>query len=162
MKTNVRSIMLALFTLTIMFTACKKEPLIPLQTKDDVKFTDPINQNDPSITKGEWYVSMYEDGSQIRPASISYLNGYVFKFLSSNVVIGTKVNKSIVGKWTHITFRDTKFLIIDFGTDPMTLMNNKWQVAKQSSETIGFKGMKNGSPIYMDLRRYVVSSDRPK
>lgn len=152
MKTNVKNLVIAMFTLTIMLGACKKEPLVPVHRNIEKKYS-PIDQISPEITSGQWKISSYDDGSDIKPDLMTYLNGYVLKFNSANVVIGTKNKVSTAGKWTHITEGNNKLTVINFGFKPLIMINNEWRVLKESSTQISFQGFKDGLPVYLNLEK---------
>jgi hypothetical protein len=170
MKTNVTNIAIALFTLTTVFYGCKKEPLLPMQSKDETKSVQ-INQK-LNLTYGQWKIISYEDGSQARPAPIDLLYGFLLKFNDGNVVIGTQKNISIYGKWSYFTEVESvgiisrlQWLILDFGDKPLTFLNNKWVVIKRSDTQIYLRGNKDDKPVYLTLQQTrvfdQVSYDRP-
>lgn len=152
MKTKVKSIAIAVFTITTIFWSCTKEPIIPRQTNNDAANVKPLLVNSNLIT-GRWIVSAYE-GLDVKPAPINSFKGYSFKFNSNSVVTATKEgNRDIIGKWSYEIDKNTKWLVIDFGAQQLVLLSNKWQINTEEPLKIYTKGLKNDRPVYMNIER---------
>lgn len=152
MKTIVKSILIALFTITL-FSSCEKEPIGQIQSGNDAKYIEPP-QTDANIVVGLWVVSYFDNGILTKPTAFSYLDGYVLQFNRANVVIGTKEGKSIAGKWAYVSTNNGRSLAISFVSHPLTLMNNQWYTVKQNSTEIVYTAKRNNGPVFMTLSKY--------
>jgi hypothetical protein len=156
MKTNVKCIAIALLTITL-FGSCKKEPIMPLQTDNDLQYDQPMTPGS-FLIDGTWVVTVYDDGSQTKPAPISNLSGFKLKFNAAHVVIGTNKETSFIGKWYYfIENKANKWLVIDFGAQPLLMISSKWQSLGESVTAIKVTGFKDGKLVNMALEK--VSDD---
>jgi hypothetical protein len=158
MKTNVKSTLLALFTISIMLGSCKKEPLAPIQGENESYLTPDLDR--PYILNGQWKVVQFGN-MQSKPGSDPALDDFTLKFLPNYVVLGQKRNgKTIVGKWKYVKFnpeitqpmeKPLELLAISFIDEPLLMMNDEWETKYSTASEITFKGMK--SSVYMRIEK---------
>jgi hypothetical protein len=152
MKTNLKNMAMALFTISTILWACQKEPL-PFLSDNQVKSSEPVFER-PDIRKGLWKIVSYEDGSISRPETMTFLDGYILKFNDFNVVLGRKKDKTIAGKWNYITEKNVRLLVVDFGFAPLIMINNHWQTKMQTTTKIYLAAEKNGASVFMNLEKF--------
>lgn len=165
MKTNVKNIAIALFILSTTIFGCKKDKLEPIngnsttmdQVPNEVKPPAPYNARSiaPMLMNGRWVIASFEDEGAYGSNSTDQFKGYLFKFNAGNVVIAEKLGKGVTGKWNVIEDINTTRIVLDFGVQPLILLNSTWITLTYSSTLVRLAKKGPGGTIHLDFKQII-------
>ncbi len=116
-------------------TACRHDNPIP-------NTIDPATVNS-TITSGTWRVTLYNDSGQDETANFT---GYIFSFLSGNVVTAVKAGQPVTGTWSTQPDDSHTKLVLNFTTPADFVdISDDWHVIERTDTKIRLEDISGGS-----------------
>jgi hypothetical protein len=168
MKTNSKTMAIAVLSIASLFGACKKEEFRPMNISDKPETAQPAqkmavadqNMFEQTLCGRHWTVSRYDDGKvQARTNRTDLFRDYIFEFNDKHVVIAKGTEKNVVGKWNTVTENGQKRLVLDFGYSPFIKLNLKWTLVNYNSNAIMTQNVAGNETANLDL---TAATNMPK
>jgi hypothetical protein len=156
MKTNTKTLVIALLGITTIF-GCQKEDIRPMDVSDKTEMEAPPEKKtlpdqymfEKNLCNTKWYVALFDDGvPQMKINQTSLFTAYMFEFTPNHVVIAKGRERNIAGKWNSFMVGNERKLVLDFGFKPFIKLNNIWVVDAYTSGSVELKCPKSqGSAV---------------
>ncbi|MCE3279845.1 MAG: hypothetical protein K0S44_2036 [Bacteroidetes bacterium] len=148
MKTNIHTLGILLIASSVTLFSCQKEELRPVNFEEKSQSVHRI----PPKEISKWKITSFIVKGKYESNETSKFENWYFQFYDNGLVVATKKDQKVTGKWESGPLFEIKYLSLDFGgQEPFLELNSIWNVLKETSEYKYLEDTKGGDGLTKDL-----------
>jgi hypothetical protein len=148
MKTNIHTLGILLIAASVTLFSCQKEELRPMNLQEKPLSASRI----PPKEISKWKITSFIVKGKYESNETPKFEGWYFQFYDDGLVVATKKEEKVKGKWESGPLYEIKYLSLDFGgQEPFVELNSIWNVLKETSEYKYLEDTKGGDGLNKNI-----------